>query len=227
MKPSRRNIRKLRRSQASREPRRGFVLFCEGLNTEVEYFKAIRRIYSSTLIQWEIYGGVGVPYTIAEKAIERAKSLGLTRHSRSKKDSYEKNDQVWAVFDRDDHPQFEEAVANCETANVRVARSNPCIELWLILHEQEFDRYEDRHTMQKILAELRPEYNPGGAKTPDCEDLVKRVDAAERRSETQLRRRAEEDNPYGNPSITVGRLTREIREAHARAARPRRPSTIP
>jgi hypothetical protein len=175
------------------------------------------------LIEWEIHGGAGVPYTIAEKAIEQAKSLGLTRHSRRRKDSYEENDQVWAVFDRDDHPRFEEAVANCETANVRVARSNPCIELWLILHERDFDRYEDRHDMQKILAELRPEYDPDRAKTPDCDDLVKRVDAAERRSKTQLRRRAEEDNPHGNPSTTVGQLTREIREANARAARPDNP----
>ena len=213
----------LRRSRSSREPKRRFTLFCEGANTEVEYFEAIRRVYSSTLIEWEVYGGAGVPYTIAEKAIEQAKSLGLTRHSRRRKDSYEENDQVWAVFDRDDHPRFREAVANCETANVRAARSNPCIELWLILHEQDFDRYEDRHTMQKVLAELRPEYDPDGAKTPDCNELVKRVEAAEQRSETQLRRRTEEDNPYGNPSTTVGRLTREIREANVRAARPGSP----
>ena len=110
----------LRRSRPNREPKRRFTLFCEGANTEVEYFEAIRRVYSSTFIECEIYGGEGVPYTIAEKAIEQAKSLGLTRRNRRRKDSYEENDQVWAVFDRDDHPRFEEAVANCETANVRV-----------------------------------------------------------------------------------------------------------
>ena len=220
MKRSRGKAPQLKRSRPSLDPKRSFTLFCEGANTEVEYFEAIRRVYSSTLIKWKIYGGAGVPHTIAEKAIEQAKSLGLTRHSRRRKDSYEENDQVWAVFDRDDHPRFEEAVANCETANVRVGRSNPCVELWLILHERDFDRYEDRHAMQKILAELRPEYDPDGAKTPDCDDLVKGVDVAERRSETQLRRRAEEDNPHGNPSTTVGQLTRKIREANARAARP-------
>ena len=226
MKPSRRNIRKLRRSKPSREPRQRFILFCEGLQTEVEYFKAIRRVYSSTLISVETHGGQGVPYTIAEKAVQQARALGLTRHSRRRRDSYEERDQVWAVFDRDAHPHFNEAVTYCESNNVGVGRSNPCIELWLILHERDFDRYEDRHAMQKILAELRPEYDPDGAKTPDCDDLVKRVDAAERRSETQLRRRVEEDNPYGNPSTTVGRLTREIREANTRAARPSKPSMV-
>lgn len=218
MKPGRRNTRKLRRSKPSREPRQRFVLFCEGLNTEVEYFKAIRRMYSSTLIRWEIHGGVGVPYTIAEKAVECAKAL-----RRYQRNSYEERDQVWAVFDRDDHPHFNEAVAYCESNKVGVGRSNPCIELWLILHEQNFDKYEDRHAMQKLLAGLRPEYDPDGAKTPDCDDLVKRVEVTEQRSETQLQRRIEEDNPNGNPSTTVGQLTREIREANARAARPDNP----
>ena len=189
MTRSRRKPPRLRRSKHSREPKQRFILFCEGKNTEVEYFEAIRRVCSSTLISVDTRGGQGVPYTIAEKAVQQARTLGLTRHSQRRRDSYEERDQVWAVFDRDDHPRFEEAVANCETANVRVARSNPCIELWLILHERDFDRYEHRYAMQKILAELRPEYDPDGAKTPDCDDLVKRVEAAEQRSETQLQRR--------------------------------------
>lgn len=218
MKPSRRNIRKLERSKPSREPRQRFILFCEGKNTEVEYFNAIDRACTSASISVEPRGGEGVPYTIAEKAIEYAKTL-----RRGQRNSYEERDQVWAVFDRDDHPHFNEAVAYCQSNKVGVGRSNPCIELWLILHEQDFDRYEDRHAMQKILAKLRPEYDPDGAKTLDCDDLVKRVEVAEQRSETQLQRRVEEDNPNGNPSTTVGQLIREIREANARAARPDNP----
>ena len=119
----------------------------------------------------------GVPYTIAEKAIERAKALGLTPKSRRKKESYEKRDEVWAVFDRDDHPRFDEAVVKCEEQNVGVGRSNPCFELWLILHEQDYDKPNGRHAMQKALAKLRKEYDPDGSKTPNCDDLVKRVEA--------------------------------------------------
>lgn len=220
MSRDRRNVPKLKRSSSSLEPRRRFILFCEGLKTEVEYFEAIRRVYSSTLISVETHGGQGVPYTIAEKAIEQARALGLTRHNRRRRDSYEERDQVWAVFDRDNHPRFNEAVTYCQSRNVGVGRSNPCFELWLILHEQDFDRYEDRHKMQKLLAGLRPEYDPDSAKTPDCDDMVKWVEVAEQRSDIQLQRRIDDDNPYGNPSTTVGRLTREIREAHTRAARP-------
>lgn len=70
--------------------------------------------------------------------------------------------------------------------------------------------------MQSILGDLRPEYKDRG-KTPDCDDLISRVEAAERRAEELLRRRQKEGNPYGNPSTTVGRLTREIRAADSRA----------
>lgn len=218
MRRSRGKSPQLKRSKPTLDPKQRFILFCEGKNTEVAYFKAIDRACSSTLISVETHGGEGVPRTIAEKAVRYVKSL-----RRRQRNSYEERDQVWAVFDRDDHPHFNEAVAYCESNKVGVGRSNPCIELWLILHERDFDRYEDRHAMQKILAELRPEYDPDGAKTPDCDDLVKRVAVAERRSEAQLRRRLEEDNPHGNPSTTVGQLTREIREANTRAARPGNP----
>ena len=212
MKPRRRTPN-LKRKNPQLEPKRRFILFCEGEKTEIEYFEAIRRICSSTLIAVETHGGVGVPYTIAEKAVERAKALGLAPRSRRKKDSYEKRDEVWAVFDRDDHPRFDEAVRDCEKQNVGVARSNPCFELWLILHEQDYNRPEDRYAMQKALAQLRQEYDPDGSKTPDCDDLVKRVEAAEQRGERGLQNRESGGDPYGNPSTTVGRLTRAIREA--------------
>ncbi len=219
MKRSRRSTPKLKRKNPRLEPKRRFILFCEGENTETEYFKAISRICSSTLISVETHGGVGVPYTIAEEAVERAKALGLTLKSRRKKDSYEKRDEVWAVFDRDEHPRFKEAVMKCEEQNVGVGRSNPCFELWLILHVQDCDKPNDRHAMQKALAKLRQEYDPDGSKKPDCDDLVKRVEAAEQRGEKQLQNRESGGDPSGNPSTTVGRLTRAIREANRLAAK--------
>lgn len=156
---------------------------------------------------------MGVAYTIATRAAEHARDLGLGRRSRRKKDSYEEADQVWAVFDRDEHPRFNEAVAYCESNGIGVARSDPCFELWLILHERDHDRPDHRRTVQEVLEELRPEYDADGAKTLDCDSLVTRVELAEQRAETQLQRRQQEGNSFGNPSTTVGRLTRAIRKA--------------
>ena len=150
--------------------------------------------------------------TVAERAVEEAETR---KRGRAKPAPFEEGDRVWAVFDRDAHPRFDEAVALCERHGIGVARSDPCFELWLILHEREYDPPCGRGAVQTELARLRPEYDRRGAKTVDCDDLVNRVEAAEQRAEAQLRRRTEEGAPFGNPSTTVGRLTREIREAAA------------
>ena len=75
----------------------------------------------------------------------------------------------------------------------------------------------DDDAVQAHLKRLRPEYDRDGTKTPDCADLIARVDAAEARAERQLARRVAERTPHGPPSTTVGLLTREIRQAAERA----------
>ena len=157
--------------------------------------------------------------TIAMEAVKFAQSQGLTKKSRRKKNSFEENDEVWAVFDRDEHPNFDDAVSLCQANNVGVARSNPCFELWLILHERDYDRPDHRKDVQKALKSLRPEYDNHGRKVPDCNDLVTRVKAAEERGKVLVERRQEEGIPYGNPSTTVGILTRAIRIANEAARR--------
>ena len=210
----------LRRRRAVRKPKRRFILFCEGEKTEPAYFSTVRVARRSALIEVQVVPGAGVPVTVARRATAWAREYGLAPRRRKRRDSFEEGDQVWAIFDRDDHPRFDEAVALCESSGVHVARSDPCFELWLVLHERDYDRACTRRDVQRKLASLRPEYDRDGAKTPDCADLVQRVEDAERRAETQLQRRVEEGKPHGNPSTTVGQLTRAIREADA-AARPR------
>lgn len=116
------------------------------------------------------------------------------------------------MFDRDDHPGFDEAVALCERRGVRVARSNPCFELWLILHHTDYDRPADSRNLKAEFAAL----------DVTCDDPVGSVEDAERRAAEQLYRRSEEGAPYGNPSTTVGTLTRALREGTVPAGgRPR------
>lgn len=159
--------------------------------------------------------GVGVPKAIAKFAIEYAKS----RRRNKKGASFAENDSVWAVFDRDEHPHFDEVVDLCRRHEIGVARSDPCFELWLVLHEQDYDKPCDRREIQRKLEGLRPEYDRNSAKMPDCADLVNRIEEAEQRAERQLSRRWEEGCPCGNPSTTVFQLIHAFREADE-AARP-------
>lgn len=207
--------RDLRRNPARRQPKRKFYLFCEGENTEPAYFEQLRRSLPGTIIDIEIVKGVGEPFTIAQKACS---VLGeLVRQRKRSRNSFEESDEVWAVFDRDDHPKFDEAIKFCIQKSVFVAYSNPCFEVWLVLHLQDYERPDDRFEVQRLLRKLRPEYHPGKRKMPDCAALMAFVEIAERRAATQLQRREEEGLPFGRPSTKVGELTHRLRAA-ARAS---------
>lgn len=207
----------LKRRRPRREPKRRFYLYCEGKKTEPTYFAAIKAACANALIEVNTYAGAGVPNTIATDAADMVQSLSLNAQSHMLQNSFEEEDEVWAVFDRDQHPNFNGAIDRCRRAGVRVARSNPCFEVWLILHEEDYDKPDGRKAVQSHFQKLRPEYDRRGAKIPDCADLVTRVRTAEDRAEKQIKRRRNEDSPFGRPSTTVGRLTRAIRDAAAKA----------
>ncbi|MER7001635.1 RloB family protein [Dactylosporangium sp. NPDC000555] len=44
--------------------------------------------------------------------------------------------QVWCVFDRDQHESIETALRHARDADVRVAFSHPCFEVWRLLHHK-------------------------------------------------------------------------------------------
>ena len=209
----RRKHRKLSRRVATREPLKKFTIFCEGKNTEPQYFKALQLSLRGALLEIEILGAIGTPYTIAKTAMERVRKSGLSARGRRKLDSYEQGDQVWAVFDRDEHPRFQEAVEICRQHGIGVGRSNPCFEIWLILHFEAFDKPVGRHKVQKKLEELCPEYSSDKGKVLDCMKLVELMEAAEDKADAQLKSRELEGKPFGAPSTTVFNLTREIKKA--------------
>lgn len=206
----RRGIR-LRRGMNARTERRKITIFCEGENTEPTYFRALREAHSRVAPTLEIFGGIGVPFTVAKRAVATAKEKMAVPHARRTDGQAARSDEVWAVFDRNEHPRYEEAVSLCQAHGVLVARSNPCFELWLILHEQDYDRPNSRKGVQSDLQRLRPEYRARKGKTPDCKNLVTRVVVAEERAQRQLRNRELDGLPFGNPSTTVGLLARQIR----------------
>lgn len=211
---ARRGIPSLARRVGARTPYRRFTLFCEGQNTEPAYFHALAARFQGTIVQIAIVPAAGVPMTIAEKAVE---AKGAPRR---KKDSYEENDEVWAVFDRDDHPNHDRAIRLCEDKGVGVARSNPCFEVWLLLHLRDYDKPAGRKTVQDLLQTHLPEYDARARKIPDCRRLLAQLSAAEQRAERQLTARFNKGKAFDPPSTTVFHLTRAIAEAAAQSGRP-------
>lgn len=215
---ARRPSSRISRRGAQRSPKKRFFICCEGENTEPAYFLALKNSLPDALIEVVTIKIGGVPKTVVARAKKERK-----KHSdrNGKTSSFEEGDEYWAVFDRDDHDSYYGAIDQCNSTEIGIACSNPCFELWLILHIEDFDKSVNRKAVQKQLKKLCPEYNPKKAKVPDCNKLVECVEAAEKRAKLLLKKRAEEQpGKHPNPPYTcVGDLTAKIREAAKKSAR--------
>jgi RloB-like protein len=213
-----RKLADLKRRKPFIAERQRFILICEGEKTEPAYFNALKAHYPGSLISIEYVAPAGVPITIKDKV--KARMAELRQEQRG--DPSAKADTIWAVFDQDNHLKVAEAIAGCESAGAQVAYSNPCFEVWLILHYEDYHAPDDHHQVQKRYKELDPAYEPKGSKIPNCAALMEKVEQAENFAENQCKCREEEGSPLGRPSTTVYHLTRAIRAA-AEASRPKRP----
>jgi len=187
----------LRRRRPGREPYPRILIVCEGRKTEPEYFDALRRAERRPL-QLEIVAA-GSPKTVVERAVELQKEARL----QAKRDPFLAFDEVWCVFDIDEHPGVPDAKQQARDNRIELAISNPCFELWALLHFQD----RQAHIERTKLRELCRVHIPGYEKRLPCADLLPHIDDAIRRAE-ELQRR---DTPDGNPSTGVYRLVRSIR----------------
>ena len=142
---------------------------------------------------------------------------GLTKPKRKKLDSFEQKDEVWAIFDRDEHPEYKASVQKCETNGIGVARSNPCFEVWLILHFEDYEKATDRHAVQRHFSTFCNDYDPQKRKTTNFNELMPATQKAEERAERQLQNRSTEGDPFGAPSTTVFELIKAIKSGCQRS----------
>lgn len=77
-------------------------------------------------------------------------------------------DVVYCVYDRDEHAHFNTASHEARAVNIRVARSWPCFEFWLILHftyhRKPYAQSHNRTASENCLKELQrylPSYDKG------------------------------------------------------------------
>lgn len=197
-------IRRIARRPAARAPAARVVVATEGTLTEPEYLKAFNQLYGSRSVRIVPIPVGGDPRKVVERAMEE--------RERSRGDSLGEQDSIWAMFDRDSHPRYQEARNLAQGNGIRLAISNPCFELWGILHYQEHNAPIDRHECQRVLQALCPNYSASAGKTfGDRLTIEQGYSKAVERSADSLQRRNEEGDPGGNPSTTVYQLTEYIR----------------
>jgi hypothetical protein len=133
-------VNDLRRKRPSRQPKDSVLLLVEGKITEKLYFKGMCRKLSLRSITVE--GPSGVPITAVEAALSRRIDF----------------DEVWCVFDVDDHPRLKEAIHRAAQGGVQVALSNPSFEIFLLLHFEYFSKPCTRAQVRRALKKHLPEY---------------------------------------------------------------------
>jgi hypothetical protein len=149
----------------------------EGKNTEPDYLRAFAVEHGNMLVRVKVLPAVGVPATIVEEALKIASLF-----HRRRRDSYEDADEIWVMFDCDNHPQVNESIERALSKGLNVAYSNPCFELWALLHFRDHDAPADRRQIQRSLKKHMPKYEMQGAKRIDYELLKGRYDKAYERA---------------------------------------------
>lgn len=200
----------LNRSAALQSPKVELVVVCEGANTEPEYLKECARYYGAGTVRLRLISAAGVPLTLVKAAI--AEKEALLEIYRKQKDSFVGCFKVWAVFDRDIHPGVPEALELARVFGIEVAFSNPCFELWPLLHLEDFGAQLGRHALQSRLKSKMPAYNHEDGALIDFELIKDKFPDAFIRARRHNIAREQELRPLDNPSTTVGMLVRKIIE---------------
>lgn len=114
----------LRRSRPRREPYDRVLVVCEGSRTEKQYFLDLAHKFGLSA-NVEVSGAGRDPLALVHQAI---------KHQQPERAQREKFDQVYCVFDRDQHHHFDSASEQARSRGFKLARSWPCFEFWLLLH---------------------------------------------------------------------------------------------
>ena len=152
--------RKAERSKRKREIREpypdSFLIITEGEKTEPYYFAGLKKIVLEKAGKDNIslkplikISGQGKNTLSLINAVDEI----VNRETMLFK-------EVWVVFDKDDFPQFDEAIRTAQHKGYQVAWSNQSFEYWLLLHFQYLDSALHRHDIvQKVNEHFQKQHH--------------------------------------------------------------------
>jgi len=187
--------------------KRQLLVFVEGDRTEEEYVVYWHRRYR-TEVRITIADDHGVPKTLVDLAVQ-AKDEADREERRGRGTAW---DEIWCVFDTDAHPNLREAIDTAQAHGVHVAVSNPCIELWFVIHFEDQTAHIERRDAQSRAKEL---LRCGKSLSKDALDaLAERYEDARARARSLDAKHAGDGSPRrSNPSSEVWKLIDHIRDA--------------
>lgn len=182
-----------------------FLIVCEGQKTEPQYFEGFVKSGKKPRVGIILHEETGEPLTLVRVA--KVAKAEAQQKAKRENDPFLKFDQVWCVFDIDEHPGIPDAMTMANDNGIDLAISSPCFELWLYLHFKDSPGGMHRHKLQKLMEKVVPDYDKHidyAVYETGYPDAVKR--ASKLADQAKL-----VGDPIYNPSTGVYRLTELIR----------------
>ena len=184
-------------------------MLTEGRVTERDYLKILAR--QNPQIKIDLAESGMVPLTLVQKARQKAKQSKRAQHRTGTPDF----DEIWCVFDVDDHPNVKQALQEARDSHIRTVISNPCFELWLLLHKQDQTAHIDRHDLQKLCQKLS--LMDGKRIRPEAIPMLLETIEVARRKAVALDKRHEGNGsePNSNPSTNAWEIVHAVLQLDA------------
>lgn len=209
--PEVRQRKKLERKRGRRSSYDRILIVSEGSRTEPNYFREIRAAYRLHAANVEVQP--------SDRGTEPIQVVGyaeeLFKHGDRRRQIQPRAfEQVYAVFDRDDHRTYFDALQFAESLDGRLRNDNgqavsfkaiasvPSFELWLLLHYEDIQAPIHRDEVMQRLKRHMPGYAKGtGGAFAITRD---RLEAAMQRAQALASRFSAHDD--GEPHTAVGEL---------------------
>ncbi|MCB5292066.1 hypothetical protein BJQ90_01497 [Arthrobacter sp. SO3] len=185
--------------------------------TEGEYFEYIRQSLSNTPLKLDVESKGRNPAALLRRAIDlRDEDRLEARRNNDRQNVYKK---VWVVTDTDDFAgELMNIAPEASSAGIDLIISNPCFELFMVLHDYAHGRYCETSQIQTV-AKSKGMLTGSNNKSIVLDKIQGNFERAEVFSQ-QLRQRHEQDCrsfPDDNPSTSVDTVIRTLIESARRS----------
>ncbi|MGW2765707.1 RloB family protein [Streptomyces sp. NPDC001275] len=190
----------LRRRPAHRDPLPPILVVCGAKNTEPAYLRGLLASVDNRAVDVKIKICAQDPVSVVRHTATERDKAGDHYH------------RAWCVLDVDDFARnLDQALRLADDENVEVALSNPCFELWLLLHHRAHHAPVTGYQQAKRhLVTHHPGYSKVAREFDFGHYRTRWPDAVERAR--KLAKSGEEAK--ANPSSGMWRLIQEIVPAH-------------
>ena len=220
--PKIRQGRKLERKQGNRENHDRILIVSEGRKTEPLYFQDIRAFYRLHSANVQVYySKLGTAPIQVVKYAQQLFTKG-DMHIGIRPKSFE---QVYAVFDRDDHCSYFDALRLAKSLDGKIKNDNkqsvvfksissvPCFELWLLLHYEDVSAPLTRYEVMARLKKYFPEYekSKSGVFQITCQYLPLAIERANRLIDLS---KTHHDTVSQHPRTEINILVNVLKKLH-------------